>query len=69
MTDRAGYGLGWQIAPELSPGEYALVHNGSDRGVRARMVVLPNSKKGFVAFVNGDNGQQIIDRLMVKSLS
>jgi len=68
MTDRAGYGLGWQVVPELSKDEYALVHNGSQRGVRARMVILPNSKSGFVAFVNGDNGQQIIDRLMVKKL-
>jgi len=68
MTDRAGYGLGWQVVPALTKEEYALVHDGADRGVRARMVVFPNSKSGFIAFVNGDNGQQIIDRLMVKKL-
>lgn len=68
MTERSGYGLGWQVVPNLPNGEYALVHGGSDEGVRARIVILPKSKSAFIAFVNGDNGQQIIDRLMVKRL-
>ena len=68
INERTGYGLGWQIAPGLPNGNYALVHGGSDEGVRARIVILPKSKSGFVAFTNGDNGQQIIDRLMDKRL-
>lgn len=68
INGRTGYGLGWKIVPDLPNGEYALVHDGSDQGVRARILILPNSKSGFVAFVNGDNGQRIIDRLMVERL-
>jgi CubicO group peptidase (beta-lactamase class C family) len=68
MNERTGYGLGWQLVEDLPGGEYALIHGGSDEGVRARIVVLPKSKTAFIAFVNGDNGQQIIDRLMVKKL-
>jgi len=26
---------------------------------------MPKSKQGFIAFTNGDLGQQVIDRLMV----
>lgn len=69
ISERSGYGLGWQIAPNLANNEFALLHGGSDEGVRARIVILPNSKSGFVAFVNGDNGQKIIDRLMVNRLN
>lgn len=68
INERSGYGLGWQIVSNLSNNDYALVHGGSDQGVRARIVILPNSKSGFVAFTNGDNGQKIIDRLMVSRL-
>lgn len=69
VNDRHGYGLGWQVAPEIRDDEYALVHGGADNGVRARLVILPKSKNGFIAFTNGDNGQKIIDRLMVDRLS
>jgi len=46
-----------------------MVHGGSDEGVRARIVIIPESKSAFIAFVNGDNGQQIIDRLMVNKFN
>lgn len=68
VNGRSGYGLGWQIVPNLPNDEFALVHGGSDEGVRARLVILPKSKMAFLAFVNGDNGQAIIDRLMVDRL-
>lgn len=68
INGRTGFGLGWQVVPDLPNDEYALVHGGSDQGVRARIVVLPKSKSAFIAFVNGDKGQAIIDRLMVKQL-
>ena len=66
ISERSGYGLGWEVAPNLPNGEYALVHGGSDQGVRARLVVMPQSKRAFLAFANGDKGQQLLDRLMVK---
>ena len=65
LNDRLGFGLGWEVVPELGDEEYALVHGGSDMGVKARIVVIPNAKKAFIAFANGDNGQKIIDRVMV----
>lgn len=69
VNKRHGYGLGWQIAPITASKDYALVHGGADIGVRARIVIEPIKKSGFIAFTNGDNGQKIIDRLMVDRLS
>ncbi|MEL7424959.1 MAG: serine hydrolase domain-containing protein [Bacteroidota bacterium] len=66
VNKRMGFGLGWEVVPDLPSGEYALVHGGSDMGVRARAVVLPESGRGFIAFANGDNAQKLIDRVMVK---
>lgn len=68
INKRNGYGLGWQIAQDLPNGEFALVHGGADQGARARIVILPKSKTAFIAFTNSDNGQIIVDRLMVKKL-
>ena len=65
LNDRLGFGLGWEVVPKMNGEGYALVHGGSDMGVKARIVVMPNVKKAFVAFANGDNGQKIIDRVMV----
>jgi len=63
---RNGFGLSWELALDMPNDEIALVHGGSDMGVKARILAMPNSKQGFIAFTNGDYGQQIIDRLMVK---
>lgn len=65
VNEQWSYGLGWQLVPALESKEYALVHGGSDDGVRARIVVIPQSQQAFVAMANGDLGQQVIDRLMV----
>ena len=64
QNERLAFGLGWELVPDLN-GEIALVHGGSDIGVRARIVVLPESKRGFIAFTNSDNGQKVLDRVMV----
>lgn len=66
QNERLAFGLGWELAPKMSNDEYALVHGGSDQGVRARIVVMPKSKRGFIAFTNSDNGQKILDRVMVR---
>ncbi len=63
------FGLGWELATGLSGNEYAIVHGGSDQGVRTRAVFLPESKRGFVIFTNGDNGQKILDRVMVQQFA
>lgn len=64
-NERNAYGLGWEMGLDMPGGEHALVHGGSDMGVKARILVLPKSNQGFIAFTNGDYGQQVIDRLMV----
>lgn len=63
------YGLGWQKAENLPNDEYALVHSGSDRGVRAMVILLPNSKEGIVVMTNGDKGNNIIMRVLKENLS
>ena len=66
VSSRINFGLGWEVVHGLPDDEYALVHGGSDMGVRARAVVMPKSGRGFIAFTNGDQGQQLIDRIMVE---
>jgi CubicO group peptidase (beta-lactamase class C family) len=53
------FGLGWMVMPELSNGEYALIHTGSDDGVKTVVVLLPKSQRGLVVFTNGDNGTDV----------
>ncbi len=65
VNEQWSYGLGWQLVPQLDNGEYALVHGGSDEGVRARITILPESRRAFIGMANGDLGQQVIDRVMV----
>lgn len=65
QNERLAFGLGWELVPQMGDNEYALVHGGSDRGVKARIVVMPKSKRAFIAITNSDNGQKILDRTMV----
>lgn len=66
VNNRIDFGLGWEVARGIGEDEYALVHGGSDMGVRARVVVMPESGQGFIAFTNSDTGQKLIDRVMVQ---
>ena len=58
------FGLGWMVMPELSNGEYALIHTGSDEGVSTVVVLFPKSKRGLIVFTNGDNGSQVWTRIL-----
>jgi len=58
------FGLGWMIMPELSNGEYAVIHTGSDPGVSTVVVLFPKSRRGLIVFTNGDNGTQIWTRIL-----
>lgn len=60
------FGLGWMIMPELSNGEYALIHTGSDDGVKTVVVLLPKSQRGLIVFTNGENGLQIWTRILAE---
>lgn len=66
--DRLAMGLGWELHQNLGDGEYALIHGGSDEGVRAVVMLLPKSGQGMVVMMNGDNGQQLYERLVLESL-
>jgi len=61
------FGLGWMIMPELSNGEYALIHTGSDPGVSTVVILFPKSQRGLIVFTNGDNGTQVWTRILAEA--
>ena len=61
------FGLGWMVMPELSNGEYALIHTGSDPGVSTAVVLFPKSQRGLVVFTNGDNGARVWTRILAEA--
>jgi CubicO group peptidase (beta-lactamase class C family) len=58
------FGLGWMVMPNLSTGEYALIHTGSDPGVSTVVILLPKSQRGLIVFTNGDNGTQVWTKIL-----
>lgn len=60
------YGLCWRIIK--SPHGTALMHGGSDQGIRAAVIVVPKSQAGVVIFTNGDNGARIIEAVVRMAL-
>ena len=61
------FGLGWMLMPELSNGEYALIHTGSDPGVSTVVVLFPKSRRGLIVFTNGDNGVKVWTRILAEA--
>ena len=61
------FGLGWMIMPELSNGEYALIHTGSDPGVSTVVILFPKSQRGLIVFTNGDNGTQVWTKILAEA--
>jgi len=61
------FGLGWMIMPDLSNGEYALIHTGSDPGVSTVVVLFPKSQRGLIVFTNGDNGTQVWTKILAEA--
>ena len=62
------FGLGWMVMSNLSTGEYALIHTGSDPGVSTVIVLLPKSQRGLIVFTNGDNGTQVWTKILAEAL-
>ena len=62
------FGLGWMIMPNLSNGEYAVIHTGSDPGVNTVIVLLPKSQRGLIVFTNGDNGTQVWTKILAEAI-
>lgn len=57
------FGLGFEIY-DLSNGEYALSHGGSDDGVRAIAFILPKLQHGLLIFTNSDAGGSLYENLV-----
>jgi len=59
------FGLGWEILTDFSGDEFALLHTGKDPGVSALAIWFPNSKNGYLVFLNGDNVDKVYEELMM----
>ncbi|MEM0932005.1 MAG: serine hydrolase domain-containing protein [Bacteroidota bacterium] len=68
VRDGVAFGLGWIVFENLSNGEYALLSAGSDKGVNAIILLLPESKRGLVALTNGDNGRKVVMQMIAKTI-
>lgn len=60
--------LGWELFTNLPGGEYALVHSGSDDGVKALVILFPKSGHGLVLMANSDNGFALFEKAITESL-
>jgi len=58
----AGMGLGWEV--ETVNGLKILNHDGSDWGVRTLAMFVPSQGIGVVVFTNGENGTQLIRKVV-----
>ena len=58
------FGLGWEMFTGFSYDEFALLHTGKDPGVNALAMFFPNSKNGYVIFMNGDNNLPILEHTL-----
>lgn len=58
----AGMGLGWEV--ETVNGVRILNHDGSDWGVKTLVMFVPSAGIGVVAFTNGENGTEVIRKVV-----
>jgi CubicO group peptidase (beta-lactamase class C family) len=58
----AGMGLGWEV--EVVNRVKILDHDGSDWGVRTSAMFVPSQGIGVVVFTNGENGTQVIRKVV-----
>ena len=68
MKGQGVMGLGWEIQPNLTGGVYALIHSGSDDGVKTLVILLPKSTQGLIVFTNGDNGFNLYEKVITEEL-
>jgi len=62
--ENEGFGLGWYVVKDFYQGACAIMHTGSDAGVATKVLLLPESNRGMIVFTNGDNGFNIIDKVI-----
>jgi CubicO group peptidase (beta-lactamase class C family) len=61
-TITAGMGLGWEV--ETVNGVKILNHDGSDWGVKTFAMFVPSQGIGVIVFTNGDNGTEVIRKVV-----
>jgi len=61
-TVAAGMGLGWEV--DMMNGVKILDHGGSDWGVKTSAMFVPSEGIGVVVFTNGENGAQVIRKVL-----
>jgi hypothetical protein len=70
MIKKGDYmGLGWEILNGFGNKEYAIMHTGSDKGVRTLAIILPLTGEGLILLTNGDNGYKLYFQLIPELLS
>lgn len=68
VKEHIARGLGWELVFDLPNSEFAIEHGGSNMGVKTMCIILPKSKRGIVAFTNGDNGIMVLNNIIKESL-
>ncbi len=58
------FGIGWELATDLTNGAYAIMHSGSEPGYKTFAVLYPKSKSGVIVFTTGDNGNFIYENII-----
>jgi hypothetical protein len=57
-------GLGWQIVQGLPESRSAWLHTGADEGVRALVMLTPETGDGLIILSNSDRGGEAYEPLM-----
>ena len=58
-VNHLSFGLGWLLITALHTGEYVMMHDGSNPGLKTLVLLLPKTNRGVVIFTNGDNGTRL----------
>jgi CubicO group peptidase (beta-lactamase class C family) len=61
-------GLGWVVTHDAA-GRLILNHGGSQTGIRAQVLLSPETKSGLVIFTNGSNGTPIIRAVLNSTMN
>ena len=67
-ADHTSFGLGWLLITALQTGEYVMLHNGSNPGIKTMVMLLPETNRGLIIFTNGENGSQIYKPVITEAL-
>ena len=62
------FSYGWVRMNDLQGESYGLLSAGSDQGVNALLILLPEEGKGMVALTNGDGGRAVVMQLLATQL-